>query len=584
MKMKQALLGLAAMLVVFAANANAQVPALTVAMSGSSAIYQELGQAAYSKYGCIWVSPGKDFKLTDSRGNTKYGSSAPVATDSGAAWVAWNANGGTCAAPVAGETVVMDVSVDSTVGNRCFFATPQCALTTADTTSTASGSALPGTTNTSTLPAGVLAAIGGPGATGTVSMNAAATDIRPEDAKFATLRALTPCGNAVVAGSQYLGEGYNTSNAGVGTGIHEYNTATIFNVQDFNLSGSDPISGSAVTNSAFTVTTVGAVPVVVVVNPANENGLGSLQLSNINRATLSGYLDGTFGAITDGFLQGFSTAPTAGVIVAIREPVSGTYNTMEYAIANNVENQSSQDVGLAAYNTNLAGNSFPPYNCTATGGTVSENPLAETDLHNAATSYRVREIGTGDEVAAVLGGLTPPGGSSVVKQDLLGYSFWSAANFKNATAQNAKYLTVDGIDPIQETWVDGLVPTAGNELLGNVTMAHVKDGSYPIWSFVRVVSNATTNTAVTALATTAANFLSPSYPDFVAPGQMAIVRSHFVPPGTTLHCNAGVPSNGDAGNAECGGAVGGLSISQQADKDYDLDNGGLGNGDTAHRQ
>jgi hypothetical protein len=185
------------------------------------------------------------------------------------------------------------------------------------------------------------------------------------------------------------------------------------------------------------------------------------------------------------------------------------------------------------------------------------------------------------------------------EKDSLGYGFWSAANYAKATATNAKYLTVDGVDPIQEVWVDGLVPTSGNGLLGNVTLAHVKDGTYPIWSLLRVVTDSS-GVAFTAvgnastpntLISDAYKFLSQSQPDFVPYTSLQIVRSHFVPPGfgVGFHFPSGgagedVACNGTgSGCIEAGGDVGGLVYSLQADGDYNADNI-TNTGNTGRRQ
>jgi hypothetical protein len=350
---------------------------------------------------------------------------------------------------------------------------------------------------------------------------------------------------------------------------------------------------------AFTVTPVGAVPIVVFVNPSDPSGFGSLLATNIDRATLAGYLDGTYGSTTDLIGQVYSASGGPSTVY-LREPLSGTYNTMEYAIPNSVQNQSSQDVGVAAYNAfeNL-GVTFPPLNCGAgpssTGtpfvnfalpsptpsklvsANSTANPFTEEYNRSSASgpSWRARAIGTGNEVKAVL-----------ATEDALGYAFWSAANFANASATTGKYLTVDGIDPIQETYADGLIPTSNNYLLGNVTLSHVKDGSYPIWSILRFVTDTSGVAYTTAgtLKTAAANFLSPSQPDFVPLSQLQIVRSHFAPPGITFPNNSGNPANGDPGKAaEAGGDVGGLVYTYQADGAYNADNN-ASTGNVGHRQ
>lgn len=580
-KLKQALLGVAAMLVLATTQSSAQF-ANTVAIAGSSALYVEVGQASAAASGCAWTTGSKIFTLNDNRS----GLTLTSGVDIGTAWVTWSATSGNCANPNISSTtpVTFYVSTDSVVGNRCFFASPRCTISTTATAGASGGDTLAGVADTP-LPAAVLTAIQG------APENMAATDIRPEDAMFATLRALTPCGNPVVAGSQYLGLGYTSGGEILGSSHQTSGNGGGFNVANFALMGTDPYSHNSLPG-AFTVTGVGAVPVVVFVNPSNSGGFGSLQASNINRATLAGYLDGTLGSTLDLVPQIFS-ATGAGSTIYLREPLSGTYNTMEYAIPNNVQNQSSQDVGLAAYNANQnLGVAFPPLNCGAgPGGTFAlpspapsklvsgstANPLTESYTRASASgsSWRARAIGTGNEVKAVL-----------ATQDSLGYAFWSAGNFSAAQPGTAKYLTVDGVDPIQETWSDGLVPTSGNDLLGNVSLSHVKDGTYPIWSILRLVTDnsGVAFTAAGKLQTAAANFLSPSQPDFVPLSQMAVVRSHFAPPGVSFPNNSGNPSNGDPGKTvEAGGDVAGLAYSYQTDGAYNIDNG-QSTGNIGHRQ
>ena len=565
MKLKLALLGVAAMLVLAATNASAQT-----AIAGSSALYLEMGQAAGSNAaigGCVWETTAKDFTLHDSR-------FTEAVSDTAAAWISWiPSTPGNCSTVTAGSEIIY-LSTDSTVGNRCFFASPRCTVVVNTTPPTTSASTLSPVTESS-LPSAVLTAVTG------IPIGIAATDIRPEDAKFATIRALTGCGTPVTAGSQYLGLGYSSGQSISGsTTIISAGTGGGFNVGNFNLMGTDPYTSAALPGN-FVVTSVAAVPVVVFVNPQNTSGFGNIAISNVDRATLAGYLDGTYGATGAMIPAG---AAGTGTTVVIREPLSGTYNTMEYAIPNSVQNQSSQDVGLAALNANAAGTPFPPLNCTAVGGTPAlsalngatgtANPLSETVVRNSGiTSNRARAIGTGSMVKAVLG-----------TKDALGYAFWSASNFTNATAGNGKYLTVDGIDPIQETWSDGLIPTVSNDLLGNVSLSHVKDGTYPIWSILRLVSDPSNSALATALKNAAAAFLSPTQPDFVPLSQLAVIRSHFAPP-TVNFPSAGtnLPSNPNSADGEAGGDVAGLVYTTLSDALYSSDTGST-TGNTGHRQ
>ncbi|MGA9069661.1 MAG: hypothetical protein WB424_05370, partial [Terracidiphilus sp.] len=299
------------MLVFAATHANAQI-----AIAGSSALYLEVGQAAGTNTsigGCVWDDTSKDFTLTDSR----FGEAV---NDTATAWISWKPSTvGNCTTVTAGSEIIY-LSTDSTVGNRCFFASPRCTITVGSAV-TAGKSASGGLTgiSESALPAAVLSAISG------ASINVAATDIRPEDAAFATLRATTACGSPVVAGSQYLGLGYSSGQAISGaSSIIKNGTGGGFNVGKFNLMGTDPYTSNALPGT-YVVTPVGAVPVVVFVNPTNVSGFGSIAISNIDRATLAGYLDGTFGATND-MVPGASSTGN-GTTVVIREPLSGTYNT-----------------------------------------------------------------------------------------------------------------------------------------------------------------------------------------------------------------------------------------------------------------
>jgi hypothetical protein len=602
MKFTKALLAIAAALLCAAGNANAQTVQMVGA--GSSALFLELGQAAYHEpsigANCTWT--------------TKYGSAnlnapyltdtrvSPGAVDDGNTWIAWQQGTGTCAAPAGAYNIYAYVSVDSTVGNRCLLANPACTLSVpvANTSVTGSNLLAPFPSTDSALPAAVANALNG------TQVNVAGTDIRPEDAKFATIRALTDCGVPVngavngAPGSQYLGLGYATA-SGAHTGVQiiqsaeAQGTALAFNVLDFNLIGDDPISGGGNNSSypvpSFSVYDIGAVPIVVFVNPGDESGLGSLQITNVNRGTLAGFLDGTLGRSVDLIPEGYSGSSGVATTVFIREPLSGTYNTMEYAIPNNIEFQTSQDV---AYNTASSDPDMPNCTTVGAGGQVSDNPMeaAKTKRVIGSTtehSWRYRAIGTGNMVKSV-----------ELTADSLGYAFWGSGNFSSATASNAKYLTVDGVDPIQEAFTDGLFPTSGNGLLGNVSLSNVRNGSYPIWSKLRIVGSAGQGAAMASLfSSVIQNYVGPTQPDFIPISQLLVVRSHFAPPAPSSGYNVNFPSSGTnlpsngttgcGGPVEAGGDVGGVVYSQQTDADFCKDQAATANphptnGQTGRRQ
>jgi len=88
---------------------------------------------------------------------------------------------------------------------------------------------------------------------------------------------------------------------------------------------------------------------------------------------------------------------------------------------------------------------------------------------------------------------------------------------------------VDGVDPllnsygpypgsagpcVSGTCPAGTIPTPGNGGLGSVTLANVADGSYPIWSFLRLVCTG----SGTSTACAAANGLTTAAQSFVTFG------------------------------------------------------------------
>lgn len=275
MQRMKPLFGIAALLIALATSVHAQ----TVAFNGigSSALFLELGQAAGSATTaspaglgatCVWSDSSSLISALDPTTNQ---------TETGNVWIAWTTGTGSrvsCSAPGTDATIYAYLQTDSTVGDRCLF--NACTLEATPGTSGPSGAS---TSNLifsygeqSTLPSAIWTALNGK------TVNAAGTDIRPEDAAFATLRATTPC-TSVVSGSQYYGLGYTSG----GTAIKSEYSSSSFHVTSFTLP------------SSFAVTSVGAVPIVVFVNPSNTSGFGSSSFTNISRTDLAHFLDGTYG-------------------------------------------------------------------------------------------------------------------------------------------------------------------------------------------------------------------------------------------------------------------------------------------------
>ena len=187
------------------------------------------------------------------------------------------------------------------------------------------------------LPSAVFNALNG------AMVNAAMTDIRPEDALFATNRALVPLT------SNRSGLGYGPAPIGVPI-LSAFSTKSVLPVQ-FAITGTDPISGQPA-RANYITTSIGAAPVLVFVNKTNtlSGHLGSSVFTNVNRFVLADLLNGR----QAGYYLLTRTrdrAPTLGlpavpIHVRLREPLSGTYNTMEFCIPNSKEIATSQEVGV----------------------------------------------------------------------------------------------------------------------------------------------------------------------------------------------------------------------------------------------
>jgi len=510
-----------------AATATVSAHAQTVLFNaiGSSAQFLEAGLAAGTSSSgspaglgatCVWS------QKSSSAGAIQATDPTTAQAESGNAWIAWTPNGGTCAAPTSGFKIYAYLQTDSTVGVRCYF--NGCKIgASGSPVSTAPDGLIFGISGEVSLPSTVWSALSN------LAVNVAATDIRPEDAAFATLRATTTCGSAI-ASSNYLGLGYTSGGTPIAS---EYSGST------FHVTSIPSFSST----SSFSVTPVGAAPIMVFVNPSNANGFGTTSFNNISRGDLAKFLDGSYGKTNDG-----STGITGSyaTTVLIREPLSGTYNTMEFAVPNTTTRYTSQDVGL--------NQSATQQNCPV------QNPLNKQSDDNTS-AYRNRVIGTGQMVSVALNLTNPLNTSTPQTQDTLAYAFWSVANFSAATSTNAKYLKVDGVDPIESAYATGGVIPTGSSLSTNVTFTHINDGTYPIWSLLRLVAASPAPAAVAKMALIEQNFVpSSSRPDFVPYNSLTVLHSHFTPPGIS-YPSGSTPANGASGcTPEAGGDVGGVIL------------------------
>jgi len=575
---------LAVALFAFASVSHAQ--SVDFLGGGSSALFLELGQAAVTEFPatdvCIWTSnalASNDVAARDTR-------PATADVQNGKVWVVWNKNGGAnCGNPTigAGFRVLSYMSVDSVIGDRCYFAafggasgciavyTPtqtegnagnNLLLQSGSFGDSPSTAVCAGTNSPCIIPTTVTALLNNQ------RWFAAGTDVLPTDAKFATFRALTSCttnvprapfggGLTVTTG---LGYNVNGPQVGVGEAIKSFYSAPTFSVVDFNISGTDPFSGQAV--PGFSVNTVGAQPIVVAVGPAGGTGLGAA--TDINTFTLTLFYNGTTGRATD--LLGPTVNP--GLLeVLVREPLSGTFNTFEYSIPNSNQFHTSQENA----------------NCNTATGAEGTNPFNQQSGNGVPLAARRRVLGTGEMVATIQGATSA--------DQRMGYFFWSAANGKNFTATNGKYLTVNGVDPLLDNYNEilgptgvncgtgttpnaGLIPTGGN--LACITFKGLNQGDYPVWSALRIVSTNPAPAGVTNLIA-AAQTLNSTQQDFIPLSRLNVWHSHFALPvigvnaaalGPTI--NPATPNDLCTAGAlpELGGDAGGANVLKVANHDF----------------
>jgi hypothetical protein len=560
MKSAKYLVVLAIALFAIASASNAQT--VEFLGGGSSALALELGQAAGSAAStntpCIWTQASSSAVLARDNRTT------PPTDEKGDIWVTWGPGTGTCAAPVAPFNIYSYMKLDSVVGDKCYFEVdssgiPGCVqvITVAAGTAGANKLCDPSPTTCTNfgdsaggIPQSVINALNGQ------HYFVIGTDIRPEDAKFASLRMFTACNVAFYRQPfdqglrQTYGLGYQTGTTGVGTQVKSDFGTQLFNVLDFNIQGNDPITTPAQAVPAYTVLPVGAQPMVITVSPAGGTGIGAA--TDINGFTLALFQQGVLGRATD--LFGPTTANT--VTTLIREPLSGTYNTMEFSVPNSSQFHTTQDDG----------------NCNGSG-TVFSNPMHIQSANGQILAYRRRVIGTGQMVSTLQAATT----------DTLGYFFWSAGNASAFTTTNGKYLTVNGVDPLKDVYTDGVFPGVdASHPLSAVSFKWLNQGDYAIWSALRLVTKSPTPAGVTNVIA-AAQTLNSTQHDFITLANLRVVHSHFYLPAI----NQGIMANGNTLNpatpndlcpaagalVEIGGDAGGANVLKQANFDFCTDYG-----------
>ena len=566
MKAVFAALVVAAMAITVPTARAVTTSAPVIVASGSSAMWQTIGLAAYNAGNCTTASVAVHppcFHYTNDKAQSKFnlndtrpvslGGSANV--DGGDLWIVWDSPTGTQK-----RNVWVYIKVDSVVGDRCFFAQPVCNITA------------PAGYNWAVLGNRISTSLWGsdtvppsdvqllfPSGTSGLKVNTAATDIRPEDGMFAECRVNSALGsNAFNDGLDGLG--YGSIAAGtcpqfgaplsqlVGSPIRSGitgSTATA-NVLAFNISGHDPFTNATIPGA--TAVDVGADPIVFVVSKAHQ---------------LSGAL-----AATDSELQNIFSGndcnaselgqPSAGINAYLREPLSGTFNTTEASVFRRpVENTPTKKVLGVSQET----------------GVGSTNPLSATACAGGGGT-RTRGIGTGE----VVGGVASSGTAAV---DGIAYTFFSFGNVKPlAGSPTYGYLTLNGQDPIG---IPGTVnqqlpscsaPCTEASIWGSTggSFPALRAGNYSAWSLLRMVTTTAHLTSLKDLVNGSHTYVVNDTPDYIPavatagdPGVL-IWHTHYQQRDGANNKIGPGPGNGTfvSGNptgADKGGDMGGCTIS-----------------------
>lgn len=547
-----------AMLIPASLAAQQVTPVLVI--GGSSAMFNTLGYAAFEyspTLGYNWCGANHwTYKSTTGLAVIHDGRSTSIPDENGTIWVSWNGSADGVTTPP--TRVCAYINLDSTIGVRATMAVPQAVLGLTVPVGTPGQSKIPGTTlPDSPIPASVIADLNGQ------PIGVAAADIRPEDAKFATTRALTAQGTTVpLTTLTYVkGLGYGGVAPGIGYGIESSQSSAIATPVDFALWGNDPITGDAA-YSNFATIAVGSGPVIVFANTSNSatGHLGDPNLTNINSFVLAGVLDGTFSRTRDLF----SAEAGDGVFplkAFIREPLSGTMNTIEYNVTSSYRVLSTQEKGVTVVSPLPATN----------------NPLALAGTVTGSGRFRV--VGTGEMISTVI---------KAANADSLGYAFWGYSNFSAVTSSSiARYLSVDGVDPLYASPSAnpngvGVFPVVSSGVYPAIPFTNILNGSYPIWTTFRLVvpnvGNGTYSSnynAAMQLAAVAQTDMATKIYDFVPQTSMTVFRSHFYQQGIGPENGTRVieGSSPTAYYPDEGGEVGGAVYPLQADYDTIIDTG-----------
>jgi len=590
--------------------------------AGSSAQFQmaaiAANQAAIScKGGGAGTIKHWSKKFKSSTGDGAYLSdnrNALIVNQTGNIWIVWIENGSTV------TDFWTDISVDSTVGVRCVLAQEiaarGCQLQVTSANGTATDQIIPANlwvdnAADAALDLPIINAIN-TAVSGGVHVNVGLTDIRPEDAAYATNRSKSSLT------STFTGLGYTTANKNVGANIVSGEATGAFaQPVGFALPGkADPFTKVTV-STTFSALPIGAAPIVFITNNNGSPSITNLVTGITPSLKYTGQtypaanlFDGTTTCDTDSLAFGGNGDGLGTALhLFLREPLSGTMNTTEFSVFRSFNNtKDSQEAGV--------------------GGSAN-NPLQNLPCASS-TGDRTRAIGTGEVVGTGSTGVLGTANS-------LGYIFTGWGNLAKFTGQaKYNYLTVDGVDPLfaapaggfnecvnagvptgqicgtkeacsagvctaggnaaqtvpfcstsvctNDLWTAYTDPTTSFTFAAGQSYPNVRYGLYKVWSIYRwIVSSTDSNDAFGPFLVSqeAQNYVNGDVADFIpfsacAPATgnacfgttgptdgLAVFRSHFQPAAVLGPCTATTVKNGqitDANLADNGNTLGGGNV------------------------
>jgi len=540
------------LLVGIASQAYASVT-VKVNIAGLSSGWQSIALAAYNNGTSLVSGGGQTFHYTSSSNFNLVDSRGATTTDTGQIWIVWDSAS-------AGANVWAYISVDAVTGDRCYFAVPKCTVTYPSSSLPTPANAItvwPDSSSDTQPPSAVAALF----ANASQSVNAAATDLRPEDAVFATCRANSPLGAGSAGGSASDGlDGlgysqaaatqtsgacftYTTASQGAINGIGHpilsgYPKSTkSTNVLSLAISGKDPITGSTV--AAYTVYAFGAAPIIFITN--RQNNLKNLV--NVSDQQLQQVFSGTN---CDG--SAFGSAFAGPINIFERDPLSGAYNTTESTVLRYPTVYPNPVQGLSQEtNVNAPANNY------------ELNGYASACA--SGTGQRWRTIGSSEQVKAVYNSNSSSVFSTSAR-DGIGYIYFSYGNVNTSgstlsDSANYGYLKLNGVDPIWASYgigkaIDPGQPTGAGQLPSQADLPsaavptgcassfpcpenliwgsgasfpNLRNGTYRAWSVLRLIATGSAGTNVSALVTAAEKSAVLTTPDFVPAASQTITAS-----------------------------------------------------------